>query len=260
MLDQWGAPVQAGWSWRAPTPWTTQSFSQTISPQVWMYLIFPLNFPLKKKSIKSIFEQWQYFDMFVVIVAVLKSLCINFYLSSLQTFELQQSCSGTFLYKLFLVLIPSPPLRYWRVGVQAVCQTLQRDFRPEGLWPLSWSWSPAWSSGPIRRRHWCFCPPKGRHCLPSILHMQDGLALWPDGGGWLKRTRSGPGEASCDRRLDHAQHCQWKPECSNHHDGREDCWYYQRSPCTRWIGGSCVPASNTWHTEIKREVYSLSVS
>lgn len=45
--------------------------------------------------------------MFVVIVAVLKSLCINFYLSSLQTFELQQSCSGTFLYKLFLVLIPS---------------------------------------------------------------------------------------------------------------------------------------------------------
>lgn len=34
MLDQWEAPVLAGWSWRVQTLWITQSYSQTTSPPV----------------------------------------------------------------------------------------------------------------------------------------------------------------------------------------------------------------------------------
>lgn len=144
-------------------------------------------------------------------------------------------------------------LRYWRVGVQGVSQTLQRDFCPEGLRHFPWPRSPARSSDPIRHGHRRFCPPKNWQRLPPIVHLQDRLAIWPDGGRRLKHARSGSGAAACGWRLHNAQHRQRQPECSDHHDGREGCWHHQRSPSSCRSGGSRLPTADTRHAEMNRQ-------
>lgn len=144
-------------------------------------------------------------------------------------------------------------LRYRRVGVQGVSQTLQRDFCPEGLRFFPWPRSSARSSSPIRRRHRRFCPPKSWQRLPPFLHLQDGFAIWPDGGRRLKHARPGSGEASCGRRLHNAQHRQRQPERSDHHDGREGCWHHQRSPSSRRSRGSCLQTADTRHAKVNRK-------
>lgn len=140
--------------------------------------------------------------------------------------------------------------RYWCVGIQAVCQTVQRNFRPEGLRPVSRPRSPTWPPGPVRCRDRRFRPPEGRQRLPPLLHLQNGFRLRSDGGGRLERTGLGSGAAEGGRRLHHAQHREREPQRPYDHDSGEGSWYHQRSASSRGPGGSRVPTSDTWNPEM----------
>lgn len=138
-----------------------------------------------------------------------------------------------------------------RVGVQGERQALSRDLRSEGLRRVPRPWSPAGPPGPIGRRHRRFRPAESRQRVPPVLHLQDGLALGPHGGGRLQRPRPGRGAAACGRRLHHAQHRQRQPQRSHHHDGGEGGWRHQGSTSAGWPRGSCLPAANAGHPEVK---------
>lgn len=171
------------------------------------------------------------------------------YLSTGTTCRHVAVCAVSHCSDRWLKCISSP--RHWRVGVQGKCQTLARDLRSESLRCIPRPRSPARSARPNGRRHRRFHPAEGRQRLPPVLHLQDGLALWPHGGGRPQRPCPGCGAAACGRCLYHAQHRQRQPQRSHHHDGGEGRWHHQRSTRAGWPRGSRLPANKARHPEVK---------